>query len=132
MIQFTYCGQCLPNLKNMSRVGCLIFLPEQMACVVFSFKTCIVMASEMSDIAHVMLYVSKRCITSANVATDSWTASTSSPSLSLTSRHSSSISCSMLKRKLPPYSLNDTTVFNSVITAHSSALITSTCCAAQF
>lgn len=76
-------------------------------------------------------YVSKRCITSANVATDSWTASTSSPSLPLTSRHSSSIVCSMLKRKLPPYSLNDTNVFNSVITAHSSALITSTCCDTQ-
>jgi hypothetical protein len=37
----------------------------------------------------------------------------------------------MLKRKLPPYSLNDTNVFNSVITAHSSALITSTCCDTQ-
>lgn len=68
MIQFTYCGQCLLNLKNMTRVGCLILLPEQLACVVFSLKTCTVMASEMSDIAHVMSvcfqilhYISKCC-----------------------------------------------------------------------
>ena len=69
---------------------------------------------------------------SAKVATDSWTASTCSPSLPLTSRHSSSISCSTLNRKLPPYSLNDTTVFNLVITAHKSAHFISTCCAAEF
>jgi len=53
--------------QNMSRVGCLIFLPEQLACVAFSLKTCNVMASEMSDIAHIMsvcfqmLYCMSKC-----------------------------------------------------------------------
>ena len=129
MIQFTYCGQCLPSLKNMSRVDYLIFLPKQLACVVFSLKTCTVMASEMSDIAHVMsvcfqTYCISKCCHRFMDCFHLFSI------IAINFRHSSSISDSMLKTKLPPYSPNDTTVLNSVTTAHSSALITSTRCAA--